>query len=158
MKKILAMVLALVLCLSLCACGGTRKLTEEEITSELADCKGTLNLETRGKKVVSFTYVVEDVNANHLIDRQYTYKAMALFIAGDTAKMTLGQFKVIRPVTPLLHIDRLLAGNHKIESLDMMVNDILDIICDGSTVNYGGWKVSAVVDLDADSITIKVVS
>lgn len=158
MKRVISLALVVVLCLSLCACGGAVKLTEEKVKNALADCEGALSMEKAGKKVVSFTYVVKDINADDLMDRQYTYKAISLLASGNTGKMTFGHFKVLNAVLPLLQIDVLLGGNKKIEYVDVMVDKVLGIICDGKTENYGGWTVSAVVDQDADSITIKVVS
>lgn len=157
MKKFLSMVLTLVLCLSLCACGGPVKLTEEKITNALANCEGTLNLESSGRKVVAFTYVVEEVNAEELVDRSYTYKAVAAATAGKTSQMTYNQFEVVKAFTPLLAIDVLVTGGEETD-LDATMDRLLGIICDGNTENYDGWKVSAVVDQENNSLIIKVVS
>lgn len=158
MKKYIALILVLVLCLSLCACGGSAKLTAGDVKEALADCDGTLNVETSGDNVTSFTYVVEGVNADDLVDKEYSRNAIATVLTGDSSKITLGHLKVSKAISPLMSIDVLLGGNEDDFNSDAFVDKILGIICDGKTAEYNGWTVSATVDQDSDSITILVIS
>lgn len=156
MKKVLSLLLATVLCLSLCACGGAVKLTAKEVESALADCKGTLNLETSGNNVIGFTYVVEGVNADDLVKKEYTREAIRTILSGDTSKTTLGQVRVGKAISPLMSIDVLLGGDEKEFNSEAFIEKMLDIACDGDSVNYGDWTVYAVVSQKKDSITIVV--
>lgn len=158
MKKILAMMMALMMCLSLCACGGTAKLTEAEVTNALADCDGVLNVETDGSNVVGFTYVVEEVNADDLIDKDYTREAVDALLSGKVSEMTFGQFKVSKAFSPLVCIEALLTGESDDFDANTMTDKLLGVICDGKTAEYDNWKLSAVVDQENDSMTISVVS
>ena len=160
MKKKISLILALVLCLTLCfsACSSAKNLTKAEVKEALADCDGTLDLETSGDRVTGFTYVVKGVNADDLLDKNYTRKAIADVLSGDTSKITFGQVKVSKAVSPLMNIDVLLGGDQGDFNSDAFVEKILGIACDGKTAEYNGWTVSAVVDQENDSITIKVVS
>lgn len=71
--------------------------------------------------------------------------------------MTYNQFEVVKAFTPLLAIDVLVTGGEETD-LDATMDRLLGIICDGNTENYDGWKVSAVVDQENNSLIIKVVS
>ena len=157
MKKVLSMILALIMCLSLCACGGT-KLTAAEVNEALANCDGILNLETSGNNVTGFTYVVEGVNAEYLVDKEYTREAIEAVLTGDTSQITFGQIKVCKAIAPLMSIEALLSGVDDNFSSNAFIKKILSITCDGKTVEYDGWAVSVEVDHDNDSIIIKVVS
>ena len=157
MKKVMSMLMVLVMCLSLCACGGN-ELTAAKVEEALADCNGTLNMETSGDKVTSFTYVVEGVNAEDLVDKAYSRKAIANVLSGDTSKITLGQVKVSKAIAPLMKIEVLFNGDSDNFDANAFVEKILGIICDGNTAEYDGWVVTAEVDQASDSILIKAVS
>ena len=148
MKRILALMLTAVICLSLCACGSA-KFTEDELVEALSTVDGTLDAENSGGKVKSFTYIMEDVNAEKLSDRDYVYEAFVQF-TDDYTQATLAQYKVSCALYAVMAIDTLLAGDKGTADLD----EYLDIVCDGKTLSRGGWTVTAVVDVDADSMTI----
>lgn len=156
MKKTISLLLALVMCLSLGACGGT-KLTVAKVEAALADCDGTLKMETSGNKVTGFTYTVESINAEDLVDRGYTREAIVTVLTGDPSKITLGQVRVSRAITPLMGIETLFTGDDDFDA-DAFVEKILDIACDGKTADYNGWSVSAEVDQENDCIVIAVAS
>ena len=59
-KKMISLVLVLVLCLSFAACGNKVKLTTIDVETALADRPGTLDIETSGENVKSFTYAIEE--------------------------------------------------------------------------------------------------
>ena len=156
MKKIMSLVLVIAMCLSLCACGAT--LPVADVEEALADCDGTLNLETSGDGVKSFTFVAEGVNAKSIVDKEYTREAITTLMTGDFSKITVGQINASKAIYPVMCIDALLNGDSEDFDSNMFVEDILNIICDGNTAQYDGWKVSAVVDQENNSITITVSS
>ncbi len=158
MKKTISLLVAFVMCLSLCACGGKAKLTTADVEEALVDCDGTLNLETSGDNVISFTYVVEEVNADDLVDKEYSRNAIAAILAEDNSKITMGQIMVSRAIQPLMNINALLNNDQDDFKADAFVEEILGIICDGKTVEYNGWAVSTEVDQDGDKLTISVIS
>ncbi len=158
MKKFLSLIMVLTIMLSICACGSKAKLTTADVEEAFVDCHGTLNLETSGDNVTSFTYVVEGVNADDLMDKEYSHNAIAAILTGDASKITMGQVMVANAISPLMNIDVLLGGDKDDFNSDAFVGKILGIICDGKTAEYDGWAVSAEVDQDSDNITISVVS
>ena len=158
MKKKLSLLLAVSMCLCLCACGSSTKLSVSDVNEAFADCDGTLETETSGDSVTSFTYVVEGVNADNLVDREYTLEAIESIMSGDTSKVTMGQYMVSKAVLPVMSIEVLLGGEEENFVTDAFLNRILSIVCDGGTVEYDGWSVSSSVDIANDSITIYAVS
>ncbi len=158
MKKAISLLLALVLCLSLCACG-TAKLTTAEVEQALADCDGKLDMQASGDNVTGFTYTVEGVNADELTDRNYSRNAINTVLGGDTSKITIGQLKVAKAVSPIMSIITLLdSGKEGDFNTEAFTESLLDIMCDGKVAQYNGWEVSAQIDQTSDSIIISVVS
>ena len=157
MIKTISLILTLVLCLSLTACGAAT-LTTTKVEQALADCDGKLDMQTSGDKVTGFTYTVEGVNAKDLVDKKYSRKAVDAVMAGDPDKITFGQWKAAKAIAPLMSIDVLLGGDKGNFNSNAFIEKLLGVICDGKTVEYDGWAVSAKADQDSDSITISVVS
>lgn len=157
MKKLIALLMAVVLCLSLCACGNT-KLTVAEVEDALADCDGTLNLDTSGDSVTGFTYKVEDVNADDLTDKSYVRDSVTMLLNGNAQDMTYGQYKVARAAYVVVAIEVLFEGNNADFNADAFTEKTLGIICDGNTVKYDNWHISADIDTTNDCMTISVVS
>lgn len=166
MKKNIAILLAFLMCLSLCACGGQnekieftgKKITVADIETALKSCDGTLNVETSDEYVTEFTYVVEDISADYLEDREFTREAFYTILSGDTSNVTGLQIDVAQAFSAVMCIDDLLSEESGTFDIEILVDRVLDIICDGTTANYNGWKVSSKIDHDDDSITIKVTS
>ena len=159
MKKLLAFNLAIVLCLSLCACGGPKQYTPAQVEEALSQCTGTLEMETSGDYVTSFTYVVEDVNAEDLLDREYAKEAITAVLAGDIGNITFGQVKVCTAIMPLMSLDVLFEGTSDAEfEEEAFVDKMLDIACDGKSMTSNGWTVTAEVDVENDTITIHAAS
>lgn len=158
MKKAISLVLAMVMLLCLCACGAG-KITESAIREAMADCDGKLTVEGPADDVTGFTYVLEGVNAEDLVDKNYCQEAIAAILSGDTSVITIGHIKVSKAISALMAVDLLLSGEDE-GSFDSSayVNTLLGIICDGKSQNYGNWTVSVTVNKEADSITIKVAS
>lgn len=158
MKRTFFALLVVALCLCLCACGGAKKLTAQEVETAMAECNGTLNLETSGDQVTGFTYVVEDINADDLMDKSYARDAVMAMASGDTANITFGQYKVTKAFLPLMSIEALLGDDGDDFSATALIEKLLGVICEGNTIRYDGWTVSATVDQAGDSITIRVAS
>ena len=156
MKKVFSVILALVMCLSLCACSGGLKLSAEDVEEALADCEGTLDLETSDNNVTSFTFVIEDVNADDLVNKEYLIEAITTILEGDTSKVTLGQVNACKAVIALFNINNLFTKEDDDSDALALVEKTTGIICDGNTVEYDGWSVSSKVDLNSDRITIMV--
>ena len=156
MKKLMSLILVLILCLSLCACGGSSKLTAADVEEALSECDGTLNLETSGDEVTGFTFTVEGVNADDLVDKKYSRDAINAILSGDTANTTYGQYKVCKGFLPLMSIEVLFGGNEKNFNSGAFIEKLLGIVCDGNSAQYDGWVVTAKVDQGSDSITISV--
>lgn len=137
---------------------GSVNLSVADVTEAFADCDGTLETETSGNNVTSFTYVVEGVNADSLLDREYIREAVEAIMDGDASQITMGQLMVSKAVLPVMSIDVLLGEEEENFSSDDFLEKIIGIICDGNMVEYDGWNVSTSVDVSNDSITIYAVS
>ena len=154
MKKVISLLLVFALCLSLCACGGGKKITAKAVEEAVADCDGTLNMDASGDKVTGFTYVVEDVNADDLMDKDYCRTAMSNVLSGDTSKITFGQIKVSKAISAVMCVEGLFASEKENSDVSGFVDTILGMICNGNTADHGDWTVSVDVDQANDSITI----
>ena len=156
-KKTISFVLILVLCISFSACGGKVKLTTTDVETALADRPGTLDIETSGDNVKRFTYTADNINAEGLIDREYSLEAIALLSSGNTSEMSPNHLYVCNAFLDLMCIDGLFRDNEdEFDTLEY-VEELLDVICDGKTLQYDGWSISTDVNQDSDSITISVV-
>ena len=94
MKKMIAICLCFILLLSLCACGSRgKKLTAEEIETELEGIDGTIDIVKGSEKnVKAFTYTMEDISADGLKDRDNFSKAI-LQISTEITGATIAQIQ-----------------------------------------------------------------
>ena len=154
MKKISIILLTIcILTLCLASCGGNKtndesnktddrvKITELEIQSALEKKGGTLTIEGSSDDVTSFKYVVANVNASKLLDKSYTSKAVNTLLT-DPTKITYGELKVCNAFSAASSVVGLFADDGEFDT-NAYVEEIINIICDGSTKTYGDWKVSA---------------
>ena len=155
MKRTLAIFMVLVL-FFLCACGAV-KLTPAEVEDAFGGSNYTLEMETSGDKVKSFTIVVEEVNAENLVDRQYAYEAIYTLLA-DSSQLTGYQYDVCLAFVPLMEIQQLFGVGMDEENFDPeeYVEGLMDVICDEKAVTYSGWKVTPEIDQARNSITYTV--
>ena len=156
-KKMISIVLVLALCLSLAACGSKVKLTTTDVETALADRPGTLDIETSGDNVKSFTYTADNINAEGLIDREYSLEAIALLSSGNTSQITPNQLYVCNAFLDLMCIDGLFRDNEDEFNTLEYIEKLLDVICDGKTLEYDGWSISTDVNQNSESIKISVV-
>lgn len=166
MKKAISLILALLLCLSLCACGNKvsngRTFTVEELKAAFAE-NSTLediqpNFETSGDNVTSFSYVVEDVNAEDLVNKQYVRNALSI-LNTDSGKLTGNHLNVLNAFISVVAIELLFTTEtDSEESYDEFEEKVLEVICDGKTIEIDGWNVSAKIDKGSDTMTVTAVS
>ncbi len=161
LKTLLTLTLALVMCTSLfTACkkddneDSVRKITQEEIKNALSSHDGTLTIEGSADNVTAFTYVLSGVNTSKLVDKDYTRKAVNVLLT-DSSKLTFAQLKVCNAFSATMSIANLLEDDDD-ESFDAntYTEDLLTVLCDGQSREYGSWTLSASIDEEADSITI----
>lgn len=158
MKKAISLMLTLLLCLTLCACGGGGiQLTTEEVEAAFDDGGGTLEMKTSGTKVKGFTYVVEGLDTENLSDADYCRTAIYNILSGDTSKITVGQIKVSRAFTPVICAATLFEQDESFDA-SAFTESVLSIVCDGKTVDYDGWKLSAQIDWSSGNITVSAKS
>ena len=158
MKKALSLTLILILCLSLFACSQTSKrktLTKEEVTEAMADCNGTLSVEGSDDDLTAFTYVLEDVNAEDISDKDYVLGA-AKTLLSDPSELTFGEYKVCKPILALMKADDLFRDPEEDFDASSFLDEMVGVICDGDALEYDGWTITAQVDQTADTVTIKV--
>ena len=164
--KITTIALSLIMCLLVfAACGnsgngddGELKITEEFIRTELmnsaGELDGTLTITSGSSEdVLAFNYVVTEINAEKLVDKNFTKNAVQILLS-NPENLTYGDFKVCNAFSATMGVVGVFYGNENFDSNDF-TDDILSIICDGSSKTYENWTVSAVVDQSSDSITIK---
>ena len=164
-QTLVLLCLSLMMCLSVfTACGDKKeegaeapKLTEAAIKTALEDSEGTLTTEGSADNVTAFQFVVEDINATKLSDKAFTKTAVNTMLSNPSG-ITFGQLKVCNAVLAMMSISQLLNKSEGDFNSDAYVEEILSIVCEGNTKQYGGWSVSAVIDQAADSITFKVTS
>ena len=155
MKKSIALILALIICFTFCACGGKGKtVTEAEVIAAMEDCDGTLDVVKNGDKVTSFTYFLENLDGDLLGNKREFKDAIILLLNGNGAKLTYGEFKTTYAFTAAMAIHSLL-DNSKDDSFDAdaYTDKLLGVICEGKTIDVGGWTVYAKTDVSAESIT-----
>lgn len=154
MKKVISLTLTLLLCLTLCACGGGGiQLTTDEVEAAFGDVDGMLDMKTSGKYVRSFTYTVDELDTEKLSDAAYCKTAIYNILSGDTSKITGGQVKVSRAFTPVICAATLFEQDESFDA-SAFIESVLSIVCDGKTVDYDGWKLSAQIDWSSGSITV----
>jgi hypothetical protein len=158
MKRVLVFLLALSMVFALCACGGGgKKLTVQEVEAAYEKSDGKLQTETSGDNVTSFTYVLEDINAKKLVDKDYVRDAVDAVMSGDASRITYNHIRVSRAVLAMMNT-LVLLGEGADEDFDSsaFIESILEILCDNKTPEYSGWTVSTKIDQSADTLTITV--
>ena len=167
LRKLTALILALIICaFALASCsnddeGSTEeKLTEEQIRTALADSEGaldgTLTIDAgTAEDVKAFSYVIATVNASDLSNKSYVRGAVNTLLT-NPGKVTLGELKVCSAFNGAMQVVSIFYEGENFDS-SAYTEEILGIICDGSSKTYDDWTVSATVNTDADSITIKAV-
>lgn len=165
-KVCLAMLVVVVMCMScITSCGGngdnndntSKKITESEIRSEMADSDGTLTIEGDSDDVISFNYVVSDINASKLVDKSFTQNAVNVLM-NDSSKLVYGQYKVCKAFNATMKIVAMFRDDSGDFDAEEFVSEILGIICDGNNREYNGWTISATVSQENDTITIYATS
>ncbi|MBQ4349114.1 MAG: hypothetical protein IJC79_05820 [Clostridia bacterium] len=155
MKKSIILLLTVVLCLALCACGTTQNFSVADLEKSLEGKNGVLNVETSGKTIKEFTYVVKDVNAEKLYDKSFCEKTFYEVLKGNTMNLTYNELKSMGAFIPLMSIVNLLENSDDTEfDYIQYTEELLGIVCDGNTQKYNEWSVSADIDVANDSITI----
>lgn len=164
-QTLVLLCLSLIMCLSVfTACGNKKeegseapKLTEEAIKTALAEDEGTLTIEGSADNVTAFQFVVKDINATKLSDKSFSKTAINTLLS-NPSNITFGQLKVCNAVSAMMSISQLLNKSEGDFNSDAYIEEILSVVCEGKTKQYGAWSVSAVVDQAADSITFKATS
>ncbi|MBQ7296295.1 MAG: hypothetical protein IJW86_08935 [Clostridia bacterium] len=155
MKKSIILLLTVILCLTLCACGTTQNFSVADLEKSLEGKNGVLNVETSGKTIKEFTYVVEDINAEKLSDKSFCENAFYEVLNGNTMNLTYNELKSMGAFIPLMSIVNLLKNSDDAEfDYRQYTEELLGIVCDGNTQKYNEWSVSADIDVVNDSITI----
>ena len=167
MKKIISIVLVVfMLTLSLAACGGKDnsaekgsgiKLTEAEIRSELAENSGTLTIEGESDNVTSFTFVVNNVNASNLVNKEFTREAVNVLLT-NSSKIPYGQLKACNGFNAVMAVCGLFEEDEGDFDANAFTETVLSIICNNQKQTYENWTVSATVNTADDSITVSAVS
>ena len=156
MRKIIALLLSVILLLSLCACKDSgRKLARSDIESVLQDTDGELVVKGKDDNVKSFTYSVKDVSAEHLSDSDFLYDAITQ-VATDASSASLNQLEAFSVFPAVVKICWILAGKDAQTSMKELWDTTESVVCLGKTVDYYGWKISAKINENNDSIVFKV--
>ena len=155
-RVLAAILLTLLMCtFMLTAC--SNKVTEEEIKTALANSDGTLTIDKGSSdNVKAFSYVLSDVNASNLKDKNYTRKAVNTVMT-NVYNSTLGQYRASTAFSATLYIVGIFHESEEFNA-DSFIEEILEIICDGKSRTYKGWSISANINEATDTITIKAVS
>ena len=168
MKKTISILLIIcTLTLCLVSCSKTdenkideNKITEELIISELSDSEGELDgtlTITNGTSdnVLAFNYVVTGINAEKLMDKNFTKNAAQKLLA-NPGSITYGELKVCNAFNATMTVVSIFHEDENFDS-NRYIDEILSIICDRSAKTYENWTISASVDQTSDSITIKAI-
>ncbi|MBR3954380.1 MAG: hypothetical protein IKJ63_02780 [Clostridia bacterium] len=143
MKKAIMFILTVALCLSFVACGNKGeevKITEAEVIAAFAECEGTLTTEGDADNVTAFKYVIEDINIDNLLDRDYAKEAMEIAEEGDHMKLKIGQIPILEVMQAMAEADALLFGDVVIT--EDYTEHLLTLVCDGKSFEANGWTVS----------------
>ncbi|MBQ9085300.1 MAG: hypothetical protein IJY24_06565 [Clostridia bacterium] len=159
MKKIISILLlicTLTLCLASCGKTDENKITEEFIISKLSDSEGELDgtlTITNGTSdnVLAFNYVVTGINAEKLMDKNFTKNAVQK-VFSNPGSITYGELKVCNAFNATMTVVSIFYEDENFDT-----DEILSIICDRSAKTYENWTISASVDQTFDSITIKAI-
>lgn len=163
MKKIISILLlicTLTLCLASCGKTDENKITEEFIISKLSDSEGELDgtlTITNGTsdKVLAFNYVVTGINAEELMDKNFTKNAFQKLLS-NPGSITLRELMVCNAFNATMQVVSIFYEDENFDS-NRYIDEILSIICDRNTKAYENWTISAFVDQTSDSITIKAI-
>lgn len=157
MKKRLILILAIVLILSiLVSLFSFRGLTPKKVEKAMEGLGGTLNMETTGNKVSSFTYEVKGVNAEKLMDANYCREAL-LLVSSNSGKVTMNHLYATKALIATMSAVALLKNKNDSNVADY-IEEVLAIVCNGKHVTYNGWTLYTSVNIPNNSITISVSS
>ena len=163
MKKIISILLlicTLTPCLASCGKTDENKITEEFIISELSDSEGELDgtlTITNGTSdnVLAFNYVVTGINAEKLMDKNFTKNALQKLLS-NPGSITRGELMVYDAFNATMAVVSIFYEDENFDS-NRYTDEVLSIICDRSAKTYENWTISASVDQTSDSITIKAI-
>jgi hypothetical protein len=163
MKKtisILLIICTLTLCLASCGKTDKNKITEEFIISKFSDSEGELDgtlTITNGTSdnVLAFNYVVTEINAEKLMDKNFTKNAVQKLLS-NPGSITYGELKVVNAFDATARVVSIFYEDENFDS-NIYTDEILSIICERSAKTYENWTISASVDKTSDSITIKAI-
>lgn len=169
MKKSLRVVLSILLfiicALCIVACtnknvASAKKITEADLKSKLADYKGTLTItEGNTEDVNAFEYVLNNVHARGLIDKEYTRTTVLFMLRnGVNDSLTIGQLQMFEAVAATNSIVGLFYETTEDFNSSEFTEELLTIICDGNSRQYNGWTISASIDQEADSLKVNATS
>ena len=159
-RKAIAIILALCVCtFILVSCKDDEpKITEAFIISELAnsdgDLDGTLTI-TKGtsENVSAFKYTLKNVNASSLTNKNYVRGAVEVLMS-KPGNITYNELKVCNAFNATAQVVGIFYEDENFDS-NAFTEEILNIVCSGSTRNYAGWAISASADTASDSIIIE---
>ena len=165
MKKILALILTFLLCISVVTACGKKppKLTEAEIKTAIESTEGELSIEGDSEDVTAFTFIVKGVNVTNLTNKSFTRNAVKTLLS-NPGSITYAQLKTTTAFSAVMQIDSLLTKLEASEDeeteedpfdSEAYIDEILTVICDGTTRDYTYWSLCATTDKTNDSIVIK---
>ena len=156
MKKVVALILCAAMLMSLCACGDSgKKLTKAEIVSALQDCDGTLETKGKDDNIKRFSYTIENVSAEYLANGDFLYNSIEK-VMNDMSRANTYQINAFKVFPAIVMICATLAGEDAQTSWKELWEVTENIICKNQTIEYCGWKVSAKISKNDDSIVFKV--
>lgn len=164
--RVVLLILSFIICaLCIVACtnknvSSTKKITEAEIKSKLVDYKGTLTItEGNTEDVNAFEYVLSNVHARGLIDKEYTRTTVRfIFLNGVNDSLTVGQLQMFEAVAATNSIVSLFYEATEDFNSSEFTEELLTIICDGNSRQYNGWTISASIDQETDSLKVNATS
>ena len=151
-KSIISLALLLTLCVTLlCSCV---KLNEADIKAVLADTEGTLTItEGDADDVKAFEYLLTDVNAKELVNKNYTREAVGI-MRDNALNLSYSQFKACKAFLAIVAINSLINDDNASYNSEAYIESVLEVISEGRKLKDNGWTITATVDVEADSITI----
>lgn len=170
MKKSLRFVLSIllfiicVLCIAACTnkkVASAKKITEAEIAGKLADYEGALTItEGNAEDINAFEYVLSNVQARYLIDKEYTRTTVYSMLnsGGNFDDITIAQvgmfetFGAVQAIVGLFY-----EATENFNSIEY-IEEVLTIICDGNSRQYNGWTISVSIDQEANSLKVNATS
>ena len=157
MKKSIKSIISLALLLTLSVtllCSCALRLTEAEIKEVLADTEGTLTItEGDANDVMAFEYLLTDVNAKELVNKNYTREAVGI-MRDNALNLSYAQFKACKAFLAIVAINSLVNDDNASYNSEAYIESVLEVISEGRKLKDNGWTIRATVDVEADSITI----